>query len=166
VSDADEILGRPIGPPDFDEFWDKIDNRYFDRKGNPISMRDWTRLWDNFEYRSVGHTIVGDYEVSTVWLGLDHGWGRSRRIFETMVFRTSAPDFHLFEHLPEDWDIAKDGIPDEVWDERPEVTRYTDLDCERYATEKQALAGHKKIVKKWEARVSLLQDGLPTEEQP
>ena len=37
--------------------------------------------------RQVGLDSVGDYRVSTVFLGLDHGFGGARLWFETMVFK-------------------------------------------------------------------------------
>lgn len=37
--------------------------------------------------RHIGHTVVGNAEVSTVFLGIDHGFGRGEPIlFETMIF--------------------------------------------------------------------------------
>lgn len=60
----------------------------YDRLGNPISADDWTRLTMNRDYKRVASTIIPESSiwVSTVWLGLDHGWGDAPIIFETMVF--------------------------------------------------------------------------------
>lgn len=123
MSDADDILGPPIGPLDYDETWDQIcDHGHFDRKGNPISMRDWCRLRAlGREYIVVEQTHVGVYFVSTVWLGLDHGMYGVMSIFETMVFDHSSDD---------------------------EGKHFDDLDCERYATEDEALEGHARMVEK------------------
>jgi hypothetical protein len=75
--------------------------KFYDRSGVPISMQEWGRLrwsedgddWErNLDNVRVAHDalVVGDdpVEVSTVWLGIDHGFGHSELpvIFETMVF--------------------------------------------------------------------------------
>lgn len=41
----------------------------------------------NREYKRVAYDeLPGDVKVSTVWLGLDHGFAGKPLIFETMVF--------------------------------------------------------------------------------
>jgi hypothetical protein len=62
---------------------------YYDMDGNPLSMEEWSAYYGH--NRHVGETYVRrrhkTYYVSTVWLGLDHGWGDGPPvIFETMVF--------------------------------------------------------------------------------
>lgn len=79
-------------------------SRYYDRAGAPISMQEWGRLFVP-EYQIVRATIVTDsaappgtctFEISTVWIGLDHRWGDGPPlIFETMIF---APDGHVLDH--------------------------------------------------------------------
>lgn len=60
----------------------------YDRAGRPITMEQWAELRREDSYKRVAETTVGDSWVSTVWLGLDHGWRSARPIiFETMVFR-------------------------------------------------------------------------------
>lgn len=93
-----------------------------DRQGNAISYDEYVRLrYQDESYWRVAETYVGPYRVSTVWLGVDHHFGRGTlAIFETMVF-------------------AEESIADERgthWD------HYQD----RYATEAEALAGHAKVV--------------------
>jgi hypothetical protein len=69
------------------EWFNEYGPRYFDRSGNPISLRKWADLWEDVAYRQVADTYVGRTRVSTIWLGLDHGfYGDARLIFETMVF--------------------------------------------------------------------------------
>lgn len=63
--------------------------RYYDLYGMPISMQRWSQL--HGEYKHVGSTVVRregqSWWVSTVWLGLDHGFGSGPPvIFETMTF--------------------------------------------------------------------------------
>jgi hypothetical protein len=65
---------------------------YYDWDGQPITMEQWSALRKAGGIH-VGLTRLGQLgDVSTVWLGLDHGypapWGNDERpvIFETMVF--------------------------------------------------------------------------------
>jgi hypothetical protein len=71
-------------------------------------------------------------EVSTVWLGLDHNWVEGRRplIFETMLF---VPQYKRTVINGKVWESDKESIG-EQW---------------RYATEEEAIRGHKMLVKKW-----------------
>jgi hypothetical protein len=59
---------------------------YFDRQGHPISQARWFDLMCH--PRHVAHDDLGRLgRVSTVWLGIDHGWGTGPPlIFETLVF--------------------------------------------------------------------------------
>ena len=67
---------------------------YFDRDGAAIDSPTWSGLFGDIAYKRVDRTTVTDtadpmktYDVSTVWLGLDHGFGAGAPlIFETMVF--------------------------------------------------------------------------------
>jgi len=57
--------------------------------------------------RVVEKTKVGDVEVSTVFIGLDHGWGEGPPIlFETMIFGGKHDQFQ--ERYPT-WDEAVAG---------------------------------------------------------
>lgn len=92
---------------------------HYDREGKPISMMEWGRLLANETYKRVAEAQVGPYWVSTVWLGIDHGFGGGPPlIFETMVFAT-GPDV--------------EGLG-------------PDLDCHRWSTKAEALAGHDEVV--------------------
>lgn len=91
--------GRP-GPKEWSALWDEVESHgvvtMFSREGRPISFRDWVRIreWDHRHDRAYSHVArdtVGRYMISTVWLGLDHGWGRGPPlIFETMVFENGS----------------------------------------------------------------------------
>jgi hypothetical protein len=63
---------------------------YYDRDGQPITMEEWAEKFEAMEYKVVRQTRVGNMEVSTIWLGLDHGFGfvanQPPLIFETMIF--------------------------------------------------------------------------------
>lgn len=94
---------------------------WYDKQGRRISIQQANEYLGNMEYKRVAETTIGNYWVSTVWLGLDHGWNNDNLpplIFETMVFAT------------EDMDPAMD----------------LELSQDRYYTEAEALAGHEAIV--------------------
>jgi len=123
---------------------------YYDRSGNAISFRDWARLRayahkNEDKYIRVAADEVDDYWISTVWLGMDHSYGRGPPlIFETMVFNRSYPDR---PRLPSDVEVGTDEF-NEWLAEYPEYTSCSDLDCERYSSEAQALEGHARMVEK------------------
>lgn len=61
---------------------------WYDREGSPLTDIDEVekKLGDP-SYRSVKRTnLKNGYWVSTVWLGLDHGYEGRKLIFETLVF--------------------------------------------------------------------------------
>lgn len=52
-----------------------------------LNLMEWA-LWYEYGERGVKQDIVGDFWVSTVFLGLDYGWGNEAPIlWETMVFK-------------------------------------------------------------------------------
>ena len=66
---------------------------YYDRAGNPITLEEVSRLLGDFPYKVVAKTTIGDSEISTVWLGIDHNWGGGPPlIFETLVFGGALAD--------------------------------------------------------------------------
>lgn len=92
----------------------------YNRDGDPITQDEWARLHSDHEYKRVAEDTVGEWWVSTVWLGIDHGYGDIPVIFETMVFpmseNASTADFSTDQH------------------------------CERYTTEADAIRGHAETV--------------------
>ena len=70
--------------------------RYFilvDREPVPASAEDWAAWWeaahkDGGAPLLVARDTIGDAVVSTVFLGLDHGFGRTTApiVFETLIF--------------------------------------------------------------------------------
>jgi hypothetical protein len=56
----------------------------YDKNGEGISIDEWKELFSP-EYNAVGHNLVNDFEISTVWLGLDYSFQGRPIIFETMV---------------------------------------------------------------------------------
>lgn len=106
---------------------------HFDRKGNEIDVAGWSALrraelpeYPNGYMRVARHRVTGvdkndgstrAFDVSTVWLGLDHGFGATARplIFETMAFEQDR-------------------------------TGMDELAMDRYATEAEAETGHVAII--------------------
>lgn len=84
-------------------------SRYYDRQGRPITAEEWTALLRFDELRRVAHDAVGLYEVSTIWLGLDHQWTADAPplIFETMVFLAGDGQDDVFRYSTEQQ--ARDG---------------------------------------------------------
>lgn len=76
----------------------------------------------NFENRFDLKTRVGNYEISTVDLGIDHNFGFGKPLYyETMIFK---------------------------YDENDEIDYYGEFDyLERYSTEDEAREGHKRAIK-------------------
>ena len=66
-------------------------NRYYVLEGTePVACNDlltWGRAFEKLN-RRVKRTVIGEISVSTVFLGLDHGFGDkgSPILFETMIF--------------------------------------------------------------------------------
>lgn len=52
----------------------------------PVSMAEWASALED-SHRHIAETLIGKTRVSTVFLGLDHQFGRGAPLlFETMVF--------------------------------------------------------------------------------
>lgn len=69
--------------------------QYYDKYGNKIMLEDYSRLRNQPGYMQVGRHTSEDEKVlvSTVWLGLDHGYQDNGNplIFETMIFKDVSP---------------------------------------------------------------------------
>lgn len=151
MNDAIRLEAPRIGPEGYDPLWDDLKSRHYDRKGNVITFREWGMLGElGVEYRVVKQEYVGDYWISTVWLGLDHNMGGGPpMIFETMVFNHSMPKPPPLPEVGPDFDLRSPPPGFQEWlDEYPEQTSASDIECERYSTEEQAIKGHEKMVKK------------------
>jgi hypothetical protein len=58
-----------------------------------VDLMEWARWYENAHRdRIVIQELIGDYEVSTVFLGLDHSWADDTPplLFETMVFHKNG----------------------------------------------------------------------------
>lgn len=92
-----------------------------DENKNVVSCKvlEWAVMFE--QDRCVASTQVGDYRVSTVFLGLDHSFDDGPlQLFETMVFDKDGDD------------------------------RWTDRFCHRYATWDEADLGHGIVVAEME----------------
>lgn len=117
--------------------------RYYDRQGFPIPARDGvepTLVWAQMRERDDPIVAVDQLpdgsRLSTVWLGLDHGFGGRPLIFETMRF---AGETHLV--LGTECHASLD-FPD-PFGELGDMTEQL-----RYTTEEEALAAHHEIVRR------------------
>lgn len=132
---------------------------HYDRAGKPIGLGTWARLYRDHAYVVVKQTrLTNGYKISTVWLGLDHRFGvGAPLIFETMVFRKRSSmeiarreeeaQAQLAHAKPDTMEsrFASMQLRSAAWDE-------SDLECERYSTEEEALAGHERMVAQWQRR--------------
>lgn len=76
---------------------------YYDRQGNPITSERWLELFKDRAYQRVAFTKVKDRRVSTVWLGMDHGFQDDGiLIFETMVFGGPEMDEPMWRYTSEE----------------------------------------------------------------
>ena len=67
---------------------------YYDRQGAAITLRTWMRYSRNQKYQRVARDTVGEYKVSTVWLGLNLNFSDGPiLIFETMIL-SNDQDVH------------------------------------------------------------------------
>lgn len=109
---------------------------YYRLDGTPYpegmeGLQEWCRDFENIEGRRIGFDkLQNGLEISTVWIGLDHGWGERRPlIFETMVF---VPQKKIF-----------------TWpDGRVSEFKREEFDMVRYSTLEEARLGHKMMVKR------------------
>ena len=108
--------------------------RTYDREGRLLSWDEYLDMkYHDPEYRRIGSDMIGDFWVSTVWLGIDHdlsGQGPPL-IFETMVF-TGPKDPRAADPRPLGEDVYQ----------------------QRYATEAEARAGHAAVVAALRERIS------------
>ena len=108
----------------------KYGNPYYDKYGRNISSEKWAKLFEDYEYKVIKRdTLSNGILISTVWLGLDHGFsGKKPIIFETMAFAKKEK-------------TIKFG--------KQKVKIHNELEMDRYSTITEAKKGHKKMVDKW-----------------
>ena len=109
----------------------------YKRDGTPCTVEEWGELSKRKDYKILARTVLSDGKVvSTVWLGFDHGIKFENHLdcYKPIIFETMV------------FSSSKN---------------FGGLDSMRYCTEKEALIGHKKLVKKWSrAKISKTQTNL------
>lgn len=51
-------------------------NTYYDRDGQPMDLKEWGERFGDENYKRIERATKGDeWQVSTVWLGIDHNFG-------------------------------------------------------------------------------------------
>ena len=90
----------------------------------------WALFYEDIDNRRVAETTTKLFWISTVFLGLDHNWGKGPPIlFESMVF---TRDEHMHPTLKR---MVKDDL--EQW---------------RYSSWDDAVAGHEAMVRRYQKR--------------
>lgn len=121
--------------------------QYILRDKTPVAVED-TLLWAKWfgqsyetEERVVAKTVIHDYEISTVFLGLDHNFLLKGPpiVFETMVFR-------LFGEIRK-YEITMPDGTTRVFEHDRESVEDIDGYTRRYATWEEAEQGHEEVVK-------------------
>jgi hypothetical protein len=85
-----------------------MSDTYILKGHKPVKCDDlmWWAWWFETADRHVRDTARDDVRVSTVFLGIDHGWDGRRELFETMVFvNGSSVDCERYAT----WDEAEEG---------------------------------------------------------
>lgn len=93
------------------ELWRKRLGTYYDMDGNEISQLEWGQSYRHPERRIVKQDHIGPYFVSTVLLGIDHGFDPRKPpvIFETMIFHDPKGTSSLGEEVFMDRYTNKDA---------------------------------------------------------
>lgn len=75
------------------------------------TVGEWSGTLEDVERRRVALTDLGGVRVSTVFLGVDHGFGSSSRpvLFETMIFAPEHPSLDTTCRRYATWDEAERG---------------------------------------------------------
>lgn len=102
---------NPTGPLDFHVLSSS-------RSVTPAPSRGSAVLWFENCDRVVKKSWVGDSEVSTVFLGIDHGFGGAPMWFETMIF---AGPLDQSQRRYATWTEALEGHEDAVEELRMEL---------------------------------------------
>lgn len=67
----------------------------------------WAMWMEDTDRRVARHELPNGYLISTVFLGVDHGWGGIPLWFETMVFHGNTSDLDMERYTT--WDQAVKG---------------------------------------------------------
>ena len=104
-----EQCGKPlVFPVDETVEEDAMSDTYILNGHQPVPCLDlmWWSWWFATADRHVRDTARDDVRVSTVFLGVDHGFGGRRELFETMLF-VNGTDQGVERYST--WDEAEEG---------------------------------------------------------
>ncbi len=146
VKEVAEMFGKPVPVWRLGQYL----GQYVLIGQTPVPCNDlyeWAQ-WMETADRVVFQTVVGEYEVSTVFLGLDHNYARflgsedgEPLLFETMIFSVRARAVRAekghksLEECLEDVELEEEGLSRELLDH-----------LERWHTWSEAEAGHEVAV--------------------
>lgn len=90
---------------------------HYDYEGNPIGLGDWAMLFEDVENRIVRQDKVGEYFVSTVWIGIDYRFigDGPPLIFETMVFDADGSERDIARYSSEEEALKGHAAMVEGW---------------------------------------------------
>lgn len=112
-----------------------------DESGNPKPIDDvleWAKWMEQPGCRRIAKTDIDEFYVSTVFLGIDHGWhGGPPVLFETMVFEAKEESAELFTSF---------------FKFNPSKEEYT----RRYSTVEDAKRGHEDVCEQFRNRLRLV----------
>lgn len=83
-----------------------------DHKPIEVDLMTWGQWFGNIDNRRVAEDVGPGWRLSSVFLGLDHGWGRAGRpiLFETMLFGDDKyRDYHGECQRYATWDECLDA---------------------------------------------------------
>lgn len=88
-------------------------SQYYSTDSTPITLEEWIVLFEQRgkegqDFWKVGNDKIGDVEISTVWLGLDHNFNDEGPplIFESMIF---GGNYDEEQHRYSTWAEAEEG---------------------------------------------------------
>lgn len=82
--------------------------QYADYYGLPITLNQWS-LSRELGDPNIEKDRINGYRISTVWLGLNHGWGDCLQIFETMIFEDTENGDCAFDTYQERYSTLEEA---------------------------------------------------------
>lgn len=128
-------MSQPLEP--INELRKSNGRTFFDKQGKPLAdIIEWGRLFKDPKYRkiAVDETPLKKYFITTTWTGYTLSVSERPLIFETMVLESKISTLHMSLQPTEFATPYKYNQP---------------KDMIRYATEAEAVEGHKKMLVKW-----------------
>lgn len=105
-------------------------SEYFDRNGDPISIKQWFEMTDDPNFRNIRKTTLDNgTRISTIWLGLARGYGpNGPLIFETMLFSPDEGEQECYKYATEEEAIEHhEHLVETYYDEQEEISRWSQV---------------------------------------